>query len=229
MAYFQTFKNFRLSKTTQSVLLLIAVCLGLLIARMLISHSRSFTFLAWNLFLAWLPLYFSLIARRLVAKTNTIEGRLLVLSQVALWFLFFPNAPYIITDLLHLQGHENTSLWFDSLMIFMFALTGLMMGIYSLKAIQDVFEQLIGRTKTRFLMPFCLLLSGFGIYLGRYSRWNSWDIVFNPKGLMIDIYHQTQNPAAIKVSLAFGGVLILCYWAFLILRNDERTENVTKL
>ena len=109
MAYFQTFKNFRLSKTTQSVLLLIAVCLGLLIARMLISHSRSFTFLAWNLFLAWLPLYFSLIARRLVAKTNTIEGRLLVLSQVALWFLFFPNAPYIITDLLHLQGPKQIS------------------------------------------------------------------------------------------------------------------------
>ena len=227
MTHFQAFKQIKISKNTQSILLLLLVCMILITARVLIIQSTSFIFLVWNLFLAWLPLYFALIARRLLLRSHSIETKFLALSQMILWLLFFPNSPYIITDLLHLRGHSGIAIWYDSLMIFIFAFTGLIMGIYSLKVIHDAMIHILGRTKSQILLPFILMLSGFGIYLGRYSRWNSWDIVMNPKGLLIDIYQQTHNPMAIKLSLVFGFVMWICYLAFLNLKPHESTQDLS--
>src|SRR5690606_4274578 len=135
-----------------------------------IPDKRVF-FLIWNLFLAWLPLLFVLLARR---SYKAGFPRFMTLALLAAWLLFFPNSPYLITDLLHLNGHfQGPILWYDSMLFFLFALTGLLTGLYSLRIAHQTIRNMTGNITGWLSVFFSLLLSGFGVYLGRYGRWNS--------------------------------------------------------
>jgi uncharacterized membrane protein len=132
----------------------------------------------------------------------------------AAWLLFFPNAPYIITDLLHLTRRSAVPIWYDSLMVFSYALVGLLAGLLSLYLIHRVMDRLLGRGAARLVVTGSLLLAGFGVYLGRFERWNSWDLLTNPAGLLGNALVQLTNPTALRLTAVFALMLTLIYYTF---------------
>lgn len=214
-----------ISKITRALLILSALC-GLLLLMRLYKTGHMLMFgLAWNLFLAWLPLGFALIARRM-QRSSSIS-----ILFASLWLLFFPNAPYIITDLVHLQYLNQDIWWYDTLLIFTTALTGLILGVYSIQVIHYLVNRHFNKLVGWLLIFGSMLLSGFGIYLGRFSRLNSWDIVFQPIHLIKTCIRDLQNPLAVKTTILFGFVLSVFYVAYytIFIHENEFEKNVEKL
>jgi uncharacterized membrane protein len=140
-----------------------------------------------------------------------------------LWLLFFPNAPYIITDLLHLKGYSQNILWFDSLLIFTFAITGLLIGLNSLNIVHQSLELMLGKIPAWSAVIGSVILLGFGIYLGRYCRLNSWDLFNEPLWFAGRVLHQFKNPMAFKLTGTYAFVILGFYMAY---RNFEPTQNM---
>jgi uncharacterized membrane protein len=141
----------------------------------------TFIFLLWNLFLAWLPVLFALLARR--QRTN-YWGRWI---WGGLWLLFFPNAPYLLTDLLHLGQIGTVPIWYDLIMLLTFALAGLFLGFASLFWLHDLVTKTWNWLAGWLFVLVVLGLSSFGVYIGRFLRWNSWDLLLNPANLLRDL------------------------------------------
>ena len=205
-------------KTTSRFKLLLSLIASLLFSisllafRVWYSGSFDYVFLVWNLFLAFIPFAISTI---LVLHEESIKSFLVLLMLIAFWLLFFPNAPYILTDLFHWQTKGYVSLWYDLTMILSFGWNGLVLGFISLADVQRVltkrFSPLFGWASVICV----LILSSFGIYLGRYLRWNSWDIFINPRGLAHDILERILNPIihleVWAMTIVFSVFLALCY------------------
>jgi uncharacterized membrane protein len=137
-----------------------------------------------RVFLAWIPLGLSLVlSRHAGAGAEERRSRLGPLGSLgfwalgALWLLFFPNAPYIVTDLIHLRDRSPVPIWFDAVMLFSFALTGLCLAFVSLLLFHRIVERRRGTPAGWIVVVVVSCLTGFGVYLGRYPRWNSWDLV----------------------------------------------------
>jgi uncharacterized membrane protein len=208
-----------ISRPTKSLFLLSGLCFFLFTIRFIQTGELLGFGLIWNLFLAWVPLFFALLARRYAKVQKDISSHL----SIVFWLLFFPNAPYIITDLVHLNHLTASLWWFDSLGIFMAAMTGLILGIYSLSIIHHLLEKYWGNFKAWCMILTCIFLSGFGIYLGRFSRFNSWDLFTHPVFLLRSSAHEALNPLAIKLTLVFTLVLSVLYVSFRLLnvKTDE--------
>ena len=179
--------------------------------RVFLAHEIRFVFLMWNLFLAVVPFglstMLSLTAGRLKAR---------VLLPVGLvWLLFFPNAPYILTDLFHLEPRAGVPYWYDLALILSCAWNGLMLAYASLTDMQALVTRRLGWWAGWGFATVALLLSSFGVYLGRFLRFNSWDVLTNPLTLFYDIMHRllhpTDHPATWGVTLLYGAFLLLGY------------------
>lgn len=185
----------------------------LLQLRVLVSGHITYTFLNWNLFLAWLPVAFAGAAWLL--QGNARRPRLPVLPLLALWLLFLPNAPYLLTDLIHLGHRAPVPLWFDLLLLTSFAWNGLILGFVSLQIVQTLVQRWYGTAVAWLAAGGSLTLAAFGIYLGRFERWNSWDIFTNPMGVAGALLNGLANPlqykTAIVITLLMTGLLIACY------------------
>ncbi len=209
---------FRISRTTLSLALLSALCCLLLIIRAVQTEQIRGLFLLWNLFLAWIPLFFALLARRLSSSTRVIRSKpLFILVNLGLWLLFFPNSPYLITDLIHLGEKERHILWFDTVGFFIAALAGICTGLYSLKVIHQVLNQFINNVLAWIVISVSIVLSGFGLYLGRFARFNSWDLFTHPFYLFRKSFQELQNPLALQTTLVFTLVVAVLYISLLIL------------
>ena len=147
-----------------------AFCASLLVARWVYSEPGAYRFLAWNLFLAWIPVA-AAVAVYDMHRRGVGLSRLLPLA--ALWLLFLPNAPYLLTDLIHLGSRDDAPLWFDLVLFSAFAWTGAFLGFLSIYLMQVVVRRAHGALLGWALVGGSLLASGFGIYLGRSLRWNS--------------------------------------------------------
>ena len=184
----------------------------LLMARVFYTGRITYIFLIWNLFLAWLPLLFAYLSVRLGFKR-----RLAGLWALA-WLLFFPNAPYIITDIMHLPNVGGVPILYDVVMLFAFAMVGIVLGFVSLRWMQWGVAQRWGVWASRFFALTVLGLAGFGIYLGRYLRWNSWDVFTNPIALLRDIAPVFIAPTVYwrvwAMSMLFALLLTFLYWLF---------------
>jgi uncharacterized membrane protein len=209
-------------QTIYPILLSTVFCLALFSARVLHSHSFAFKNLIWNLFLAWIPYLFSLWA---AALYSTRPGRWWVLLFPGfLWLIFFPNAPYIITDFLHLADRPRIPIWYDILMLASFAWTGCFLAIASLRTMQLLIKNHVGWLMSWVFAGAVLTLGGIGIYLGRFSRWNSWDIFFSPKEILLDVAIRVANPLSNINFFGFTSIitafLIVCYLMFITIRKD---------
>jgi uncharacterized membrane protein len=174
---------------------------ALVLARIVWTGNVNYSFLVWNLFLAWLPMIFALLACESYQHRSVRSLRFLGLA--AAWLLFFPNAPYIFTDLIHLTTHFYRHFWVDLSLILLCALTGLVLGFVSLYLMQSVVRQMLGRAASWVFIGVVAALSGFGIYLGRILRFNSWDVLFKPRQLYHGIGHWVADPLASSTSFAF--------------------------
>jgi uncharacterized membrane protein len=190
---------------------LTAFCILMQAVRMYGTNSIGFIFLPYNLFLAWLPLLFSLYMRR---STRPI----VMVALFVLWLLFFPNAPYIITDLLHLKPRASFPHWYDTMLVYTYAFTGLLVGMLSALIVYDKLNQYYTKTIARSIIMFSMLASGYGIFLGRFLRWNSWDAFFNPLHILADTAHRIINPMTYPrtygVTLVVGGLLCITFLFF---------------
>ena len=189
-------------------------CVTLVVLRVERSGSLLYVFLVWNLWLAWIP-WLAGQAFRAASRRRASAAR--QLGWFALWMLFLPNAPYITTDLLHLAPRLLVPLWYDLALLLSSAGTGLLLGYMSLLEVQEAVEERFGRVRGWGVAAGSLFLSGFGIYLGRFLRWNSWDVLTDPAGLFHDIAVRLLDPASYPrnygVTLIFGSGLLLGYAA----------------
>ena len=213
-------------KGLTALTLLTGLCFSLVTARGLVTGNWwFFVFLMWNLFLALFPLGVMLVLRDLRSSGVLGRGGLLRTTSwtmLALWLLFMPNAPYIITDLLHLRVTESQLIWFDSLTIFLGALTGLLAGLYSTLLAHRTLQRLTGGLPAWGLILGCQWLAAFGIYLGRYVRLNSWDVATRPMALPRSLWTSLHDPLAQKMTLTYGFGLALLYIAFYVYVSEER-------
>lgn len=188
------------------------ICAVMWSARALYSTVLVYLFLLWNLFLAWLPLLFAGLASRW--RRRSFLGW--VFS--GLWLLFFPNALYLVTDLLHLSSRSNVPVWYDLIMLFGFALTGLFLGFVSLSLMQSMVADRFGRWVGWLFVLAALGLSSFGVYIGRFLRWNSWDALIRPLSLLHDIgLYLTAPTLFLKTIVATGLLTAVFICAYLIM------------
>ncbi len=199
------------------------------VGRVYLSHSGTFRFLVWNLFLAWIPFACSLLVATLHARFPRAWWLLLMPS--AMWLLFLPNAPYIITDLWHLDERRPIPMWYDIAMLASFAWTGLFLGVASLDTMHRVVRDYCGRICGWLFALGAIGACGFGIYLGRFLNWNSWDVFFRPRSVLADIIarfaHPIQNPSAFGFAFLFAAFMLVCYLTFASIehRQTARVEN----
>lgn len=167
----------------------LAFVLALIAVRIFYTGTREYLFLAWNLFLAWIPFavsyYFSAYAHKAFWKQAVLFGT---------WLLFFPNALYIVTDLVHLQDARSAPWWYDAIILFSSSLIGLIMGFVSLRRAELYLAQKLSRRMVSLLLAFGFFIGSYGVYLGRFERWNSWDVFVQPFPVAIDIARTILKP-----------------------------------
>lgn len=199
-------------------------CVFLLAGRIYVSGNLNFTFLIWNLLLAWIPLYFSHKFKRSFGMKKHLFSGFLFLC----WLVIFPNAPYIITDLVHLEQKEGVPLWFDLILLVSFAWNGLLTGFISLMEVHQAFLTRFSQKISWGLISGILFLSAYGVYLGRFERWNSWDILTHPFSLvyrMIDNFqHLDTLMRSMGVTFCFGLFLMISYGTLYFLSSTKEKQ-----
>ncbi|NQY10193.1 MAG: DUF1361 domain-containing protein [Flavobacteriales bacterium] len=196
------------------------LCLSISILRCIITETSVFLFLNWNLFLAFIPWLLSSIMRR---SPLLQERKLALILLVASWLLFFPNAPYILTDLFHLKARSTIPVWFDLVLIMSFAWTGFLFGFISLWDIEKILSKFTAKQNIPIISGVLLFVSSFGIYIGRYLRWNSWDVIQEPLGLLHDIGERIVNPwdhpTTWGMTIFMGILLNMIYWSLRLIKG----------
>lgn len=181
---------------------------GLLTVRVFYTGHLLFVFLLWNLFLAFVPYA---ISKKMTG--SKISGKWRFLLFAFIWLLFIPNSFYIITDLFHLDMNEGLPLWYDLALLLSFAWSGLLFGILSVRQIEKLFEKSFSKKfDVLFILP-VMALNSLGVYVGRYLRFNSWDVVANPLQLIQDIVYLFIHP----IRNRFDWSMIVCYTILLTL------------
>lgn len=196
---------------------------ALFVVRVWATGSSFGLFLAWNLFLAAVPL---MASTALVRLDQQGASRWALLGLGAVWLAFLPNAPYILTDLVHLEHRPPVPFWYDLGMLLSGAGAGLLSGYVSLSDVQGVVARRWGAARAWAASVGVLFLSAFGVYLGRELRWNSWDVLAAPEHLARDIaglvLDPFGSPTVIVMTLVFGGMLTLGYVVLHALATPER-------
>jgi uncharacterized membrane protein len=188
-----------------------AISLALVGSCMAWTKNFNYALLIWNLFLAWLPLVFALLARDTLRSQPDRLWRFFGLA--GLWLLFFPNAPYIFTDLVHLWTSFRLHFWIDLTLILLCALTGLVLGFVSLYLMQSIVTQRFGRVLGWVFVALATGLGSLGIYLGRFLRFNSWDVFLRPG----KVYHGLNAWAdGLMVNSTSAAFLVIYFLFFFI-------------
>jgi uncharacterized membrane protein len=191
-----------------------AFCVALVLARMHRSGTPHHEYLMWNLFLAWLPF---VLALGLYDADRRGLSRIVRSALAFLWLLFLPNAPYLLTDLIHLNANPDPGIprWYDAIMFGACGWTGLALAIGSLLLVHAVARQRIGAGVSWILLVPTLALVSFGIYLGRFVRLNSWDAIFRPAHVAQLVAAPLRDPAAhprfVGVTVLFTVFLMVSY------------------
>ncbi len=193
----------------------IAFTMMLLIIRVCYSGTITYVFLLWNLFLAVVPLFFS---NRLLRQHKL---NYLAWCMIFGWLIFFPNAPYILTDLFHYTERYPIPRWFDLLVLTSAAWNGILLGMVSLMQVEQFMARHWRRSKVNLFVAVCILLGSYGIYLGRFLRFNSWDIITDPISLFVQLTERIilphQHPRTWAFTLLFACMLWLVYYSFKLL------------
>jgi len=186
-----------IKKTTKSLIILSVIAILFNLARLDMWGTTNLLYLIWNLFLAWIPYIISFY----FIKQDTPIDRFIPLF--ILWLLFFPNAPYLVTDIWHVVSSSPSLLWYDSLLLFFFGWIGLFLGILSLFHIHQYFKKHLNYLFSEVSIFGICFISSFGLYLGRFERWNSWDIFINPSQLLRHSFYLSTNLVHTGTPLVF--------------------------
>jgi uncharacterized membrane protein len=191
-----------------------------LFVRNLYEQNNEYNFLLWNLFLAFVPLIIAWITYYMGNKGSILPVAILSF----LWLLFYPNAPYMISDLIHVNDNSPVILY-ETLLLFSFAMLALFYGFYSLKIIHLVFKFRIGTLAANIVIWICIVLSSTGIYLGRVLRLNSWNFFTHPIQTMQTIFDHlfpiAKNPSTYLVIFLFS---IIQFILLIMMKDFDEVE-----
>lgn len=215
----------------QFVLMLLASTLASVLLFVYGAHrnqSWEFAYLIWNLFLAWLPLGFALWLVRVLRRKLWSSWE--AIGASFLWLLFLPNTFYMVSDFIHLGEVQRVDLLYDAVMFTAFISVGVVLGLCSLYLVHQEFQRRFSWRVSTVWLGSILLLCSFAIYLGRDLRWNSWDVLTNPGGLLFDVSDRLMHPAAYPqmfLTVATFFVLMvstygLAYKGILLVRQTKR-------
>ena len=179
-----------------------AMCIALVVARVAYSDTGRHLGLIWNLFLAWIPFILAYIAHAVPWRRIWLY---LVIPFIAfLWLIFFPNAPYMLTDLQDLARRASDApLWYDVIIVVWCSWTGMLLGVISLYLMQNIIQRTFGRFAGWVFVFVISGLSSFGVYIGRFVRLNSWDILQNPTETAMDILGLIIDPSRRLAAFTF--------------------------
>lgn len=212
----KTIKTFLSSefKMISILFLLSAFSIILLMFRMKLTQSYYLLFLVWNLFLAGIPYVIS-------SYLTTIKkpNRFYLLGFGFIWLLFLPNAPYIITDLFHLQYSSQYLIWLDTLVIVAFAITGMLLFFKSVCSMETILKANFNKRIVKYCKPILFILVAFGVYLGRFLRFNSWEIINKPLSIFETIIDIITNPSLHQNPWLFTFVFGLFLWVGYVIFN----------
>ena len=227
-----------------------AVALAVLAFRVYYSGRRGYAFQPWNLFLAWIPMWLALAIAWVQARQPADRPPRLRPAAVALgvlWLLFLPNAPYLLTEFIHLHPSHGPSerafqvldglsprravpVWYDVMLILVFAWNGLLLGLVSLDLVRRVVRQRFGDLWGWATAVVAIGLCAFGISLGRFQRWNSWDLFSQPVRLLSDVISRLftpwAHPRTAATTVLMATFLLLAYLALVALMNARRDATV---
>lgn len=186
---------------------------SLLLVRMAVTTTIEYIFLPWNLFLAIIPYW---LANQLGQQNeNNKVSQVLVIAG---WLLFLPNSFYIVTDLFHFINVRTAPKWFDLLLIFSFSINGIVAGMLSVYRMESYVLLKKGKRISILWLFVIMWLSAFGIYIGRFLRFNSWDIVTKPFELFGELFdhffYPFQHGYAWGMTIAYGIFMTLLYQLF---------------
>lgn len=197
--------------------LVLASALGcaMLAGRIYLTHTLGYAHMVWNVFLAWLPYLFSRWALRI---SRRCPGRLLpLLVPGLLWLVFLPNAPYLLTEFVHLQEIPAHAPWYDAALLVAFAWAGCFLAVRSIDVMHAIAARFVGRAAGWLFVVTTAVLAGLGVYLGRYLRWNSWDLFVEPQHIAADITARVSrpldHPRTYGMTFFFAAFLLVCYLA----------------
>jgi uncharacterized membrane protein len=193
---------------------LVSISLGftlvLLAARVFYTDTIMYFFYPWNLFLALVPVFFS----GLLLKQKTLNYKSILL--LGLWLLFLPNAPYLVTDIFHFEERAPVPFWFDLMLVVSGAWNGILLCMISLLRVERFLKTVCTPKLTGKIMPLIIFLCGYGVYIGRYLRYNSWDVVTEPVGILRmsthHIHHPFQNLNVWLFTFVFASFLGIIYF-----------------
>lgn len=184
-----------------------ALAVALLGARAAYTGELAFLVFGWNLFLAWVPLGLALWLERV---QRPLPAALLGLA----WLAFFPNAPYLLTDFVHLRHRPPVPLWYDIAFFASLAMAGLFVGLASLEIVHRQLRARLRASSAWSALVIISALSGYAIYLGRFLRWNSWDLVTRPRGVLASVAEDVVQLRPWGVSVVFGAMIFASYVAY---------------
>lgn len=190
-----------------ALVVLTCYCFGLLLFRAKYTQSIYLFFMIWNLFLAYIP--YGISNYTLVNFKKLSNYKLAILGCI--WLAFIPNSFYIITDLVHLARSKGNLFWLDCHILFTATVVGFWVGIISLNEFNNIVTKKTNSKIANSITLGICLLCGFGIYIGRILRFNSWDIITNPTGLAQELFLSISKETVL-VSLHFGIIITLFYW-----------------
>jgi uncharacterized membrane protein len=189
-------------------------CYAMLIARMIYTGSFEYRFMGFNLFLAWIP--YLLVVR--IIKLNERKQQFQIGFLLLLWLAFFPNAPYMLTDIYHLNEFPSVPKWYDLIMLLSFAWTGMMLAFFSFRKLHRKFLSNRKMLVNLGIVFSTFFICGTGVYLGRYERWNSWEILTQPATLINEFLALIGNQYALVQMLALSfvfGVFFTMIYTFI--------------
>ncbi len=217
----------RIPFSQQNLILLSSIlfCIGILLFRILYSEQLTYLFLLWNLFLAIIPYGFSIL---IYQNFYHHPKKYFYILFFFLWLLFYPNAPYIITDFVHLKQIRGIPIWIDVLILFSFSWTGLILGFASLRLVHIVFEKNFGKLYGWIFVIIVNILGSFGVYLGRYLHFNSWDSIQKPKLLFLGITERILNPyqylGIYGMTIFYSAFFILAYLSIVYFMFPDKKD-----
>jgi uncharacterized membrane protein len=206
---------------TLALAMAVAGCAAMLVLRAGLTGRIGLRLLVWNMFLAVVPYPFALLVDVLGRRPHVRSW--VLLAPGAVWLAFFPNAPYLVTDLIHLQPTRAIPLWYDGLVFFAFAATGLLLAFASLYLVQATVARRRSPTWGWAVAAASIGLGSYGIYLGRIQRWNSWDVLTHPSQLFHSVSAQIIDPVsnrtAVVLTVGFAVFLTAVYAILLAFAN----------
>ncbi|MBN2546497.1 MAG: DUF1361 domain-containing protein [Spirochaetes bacterium] len=221
--HYKVFQISRIIQLTLSLLLASIGCSILLIVRMKLTGSIQYSFLIRNLVLAWIPYFIALFIKYFLFLIK-VESQLKIFVSIfsLVWLIFFPNSSYIVTDFIYILKFpffipdksfftSNTLIWFDIILSSSFAFIGHIIGLISLLMMHTVFDKFMKKLTGWFIIVISVFLSGYGIFLGRFIRLNSWDIFHKTSFVLIQILSNLISLKAILFSSAVGFFIFLTY------------------